>query len=349
MADEELTSYHALSVRHGGDYQKLKKLFDAHGFWEKAWHNEATHEEKERENGWKKLGAAGVLLHLSGDEKFPPLLREIPWPPSALYFRGAFPKNEEVCVAVVGTRKATSQGILFARKVGRELAEAGLVVVSGLALGIDAAAHKGALEGSGKTIAVLAQGLDQIYPRQNEALGREILAHGGALISEYPIGSPSYPGRFLERNRIVSGLCRGVVVIEAGERSGALATARFGLEQNREIFVVPGPVTHPNYAGSHALIKSGAMLITDTSDVLTALNIVPAHQDKEGLRENLLASLDEVERAVITMLHHAPHGLTMDGLLVGGASDLSALQRAVTDLTLANHIEERGGKFFVSH
>ena len=181
-------------------------------------------------------------------------------------------------VAIVGTRKATPGGKEAARTFARELVRMGCAVVSGLAFGLDAAAHEGALDGKGYTIAVLATGLDRIYPQWNTKLAERMIASGGALISEYPPGSPALPYRFLERNRIVSGLAEGVLIIEAPERSGSLATARFALEQDRQVFVVPGPATHPNYAGSHALIRAGAELVTQPAHVLEALGMAAAPQ-----------------------------------------------------------------------
>ena len=178
-----------------------------------------------------------------------------------------------MAIAIVGTRRATPDGKSTARRFAAELARAGIVIVSGLAFGVDAAAHEGCLDAEGKTVAVLACGLANIYPRNNEPLAKKILAQGGAIISEYPPDMPAYPSRFLERNRIVSGLSKGTLVIEAPERSGSLATARFALEQNRDVFVVPGPIAHPNFKGSHALIRQGAELVTTPEDILESYGI----------------------------------------------------------------------------
>ena len=145
--------------------------------------------------------------------------------------------------------------------------------MSGLAFGVDAAAHEGCLDAGGKTIAVLACGLANIYPKNNDVLAKKIVATGGTIISEYPPDMPAYKVRFLERNRIVSGLSKGALVIEAPERSGSLATARFAFEQNREVFVIPGPISHPNFRGSHALIRQGAELVTQPEDVLESCGI----------------------------------------------------------------------------
>ncbi len=172
----------------------------------------------------------------------------------------------------MGTRKATSQGRFIAKEIAKKLSEMGMVIVSGLAMGIDTAAHEGALAGAGRTIAVLACGLDNIYPRQNENLAKKIIGTGGAVISEYPVGTEAFKNQFLERNRIVSGLCIATIVVEAPRESGALVTARLAAEQGREVFVFPGPTNHPNYHGSHKLIRDGARLVSSIDDILEDLN-----------------------------------------------------------------------------
>jgi DNA processing protein len=219
------------------------------------------------------LREQNIQLILREDDRFPQLLREIPHPPFGIYIKGALPENDQLAIAIVGTRRATPDGKNTARRFAAGLARAGITIVSGLAFGVDAAAHEGCLDAGGKTTAVLACGLGHIYPRNNELLAKKILAHGGAIISEYPPDMPAYPSRFLERNRIVSGLSKGTIVIEAPERSGSLATARFAFEQNRDVFVVPGPITHQNFKGSHALIRQGAELIVCAEDVLESYDI----------------------------------------------------------------------------
>ncbi len=207
------------------------------------------------------------------NSQYPSLLKEIPNPASRIYVLGKLPDNQKLKIAIVGTRKATLEGRMIAKKIAQRLAELKIVVVSGLAMGIDTAAHEGALAGNGETIAVLACGLDAIYPRQNENLAKRIIESGGAIISEYPIGTPSYPDQFLARNRIVSGLSVATIVIEAPIDSGALVTARLAAEQGREVFIFPGPINHPNYRGSHKLIRDGARLVASVDDILEDLGI----------------------------------------------------------------------------
>ncbi|MBI3638629.1 DNA-protecting protein DprA [Candidatus Wolfebacteria bacterium] len=208
--------------------------------------------------------------------EYPNLLREIPNPPKKIYFLGELPADKEndlPRVAIVGTRKATVAGKLMAKKISQKLSEMGIIVVSGLAMGIDTAAHEGAILAGAKTIAVLANGLDSIYPRQNENLAKRILELGGAIISEYPVDAPALPHQFLERNRIVSGLCAATIVIEAPIESGALVTARLAAEQGREVFVFPGSADHPNFRGSHKLIRDGARLVSSFEDIMEDLSL----------------------------------------------------------------------------
>jgi len=211
------------------------------------------------------------------DKNYPPLLREIHEPPRKIFVRGKLPDFEKTFVAIVGTRKATEEGRALAKKTAKALAEKGMVIVSGLAMGVDAAAHEGALLGGGKTVAVLGNGIDMVYPAQNENLANKILKHGGAIISEYEPGTPAMPHQFLERNRIVAGLCQATIVIEAPAKSGAIVTARIAAEEGREVFVFPGPAGHPQHAGSHALIRDGARLVNSVEDILEDLSSFSAH------------------------------------------------------------------------
>ncbi len=205
------------------------------------------------------------------DSEYPALLKEIPNAPKMFYLLGELPPDDLIKIAIVGTRKASSAGRRFAKELAQKLAEYGAVIVSGLAMGIDTAAHEGAILAGGKTIAVLANGLDTIYPAQNENLAKKILDYGGAIISEYPPQTPSFPNQFLERNRIVSGLSIATIVIEAPERSGSLVTARLAAEQGREVFIAPGSIDNPNYRGSHQLIRDGARLVTSIEDIMEDL------------------------------------------------------------------------------
>ncbi|MGI9952002.1 DNA-processing protein DprA [Moorellaceae bacterium AZ2] len=260
---------------------------------------------------WDNLGNLGVGVLLFSDPVYPQELKNIYNPPPVLYYLGSLDFLENLKVAVVGTRRATPYGLKVAQALARELAEEGVCVVSGLAVGIDAAAHRGALKGKGKTIAVLGCGVDIIYPRQNTLLFQQI-AREGLILSELPLGTPPERRHFPARNRIISGLSRGTVVVEAGERSGALITADFALEQGRDVFAVPGPITSLQSKGTLNLIKQGAKLVTGVQDILEEYfpdynrSALPGLGEGEGeggfklssTEEKVLAALGEVPAAI---------------------------------------------------
>jgi DNA processing protein len=195
--------------------------------------------------------------------------------PQALYSIGSLPDKRLKTVAIVGSRKPTSYGIEVTHKLAYELAKASVVIVSGLALGTDSYAHKGALEAGGLTLAVLAGGLDKIYPTSNKNLADQIIRQGGAILSEYPAGTPPMQYRFLERNRIVSGISDLIIIVEAASRSGTLSTARWALQQGKTVMAVPGNITSLNSVGCNTLIRQGAEVVTGSKDVIELLNITP--------------------------------------------------------------------------
>ena len=281
----------------------------------------------------------------TGDKNYPFLLNEIQKPPSKIYIRGILPEPHLPTVAIVGTRKATKDGRGLAKETALELGRAGVVVVSGLAMGIDTAAHEGALDAHGVTIAVLGNGIDSVYPVQNEKLAEEIIANGGAVISEYGAGEPSYKGNFIERNRIISGISLGTVVIEAPERSGALTTARFAGEDGRAIFVFPGPAKSPYYAGSHALIRDGATLVTSASEILEDLDI------KSGSSISQI-SLDEFgvhEHAVLEALRTAGTALNVDRIIELTKLDPQTVNKSLATLTIWRAVQETESGYELSH
>lgn len=250
----------------------------------------------------------------STESEYPTPLKETVGFPEQLHYIGELPKEGEICISIVGTRKATREGLAIAHETAKELAKRGFTIVSGLALGVDGAAHEGALEGRGKTIAVLANGLDSVYPKQHEHLAKLIVENGGCIISEYSDGTPSYPNQFLERNRIVSGLSVATVVIEAPERSGSLATARNAIEQGREVFIFPGSVNYTNYRGSHRLIRDGARLVTGFSDILEDLGMSDIPQKEQSVAR--IAELtDENEIAIARCILESPDPLTIDKII----------------------------------
>jgi DNA processing protein len=205
-------------------------------------------------------------------ENFLQARRQIDGSPPVLYVRGQLLPTDDLAVALVGTRRASAYGREVAHRLAVELAHNGVTVVSGLALGVDAVAHKAALDAGGRTIAVLGSGVDQLYPLQNRALAHAILANG-ALISEYPLGTPPEANNFPPRNRIISGLSRAIVIVEAGERSGALITANYAADQGREVFAVPGNILSPGSAGCNELIRQGATPLLAATDLLDYLKL----------------------------------------------------------------------------
>jgi DNA processing protein len=212
----------------------------------------------------KETGGRVITLM---DEEYPKRLKDIYDPPALLYIRGELRIEDEFAIAIVGSRKTTPYGRWFTEKVSNELARHGVTIVSGMARGIDSLAHMGAVSGGGRTIAVLGCGVDVIYPSENRNLFAKIIDHG-AVLSEFPMGSPPEGGHFPRRNRIISGLSLGVVVVQANEKSGSLITAGYALEQGREVFAVPGNVGTESSRGVHRLIKEGAKLVESSEDIL---------------------------------------------------------------------------------
>ena len=331
--------YNALNIIYKCSYPKLKKTWDRFQNWEGAWKEEKTN-RPDPEEEWKKLGDLGIDLILQNDPRYPRFLKEIPLAPFGIYVLGDL-NYSEPAVAIVGTRAATPQGKELAKNFADKLSSAGITIISGLALGIDECAHRGAVENNKKTIAVLGTPIDYIYPRQNQKLAEKILETGGAIISEFPIGQKYLPSNFLARNRIISGLSNGILIIEAPERSGSLATARFALDQNREIFVIPGNITSKNYQGSNGLIKAGANLVTDPKDILDFFNI--AAEDISPSINNL--AREEIK--IIQALRGANEKLSAERLIVETDLDIGQLNKSLATLTIKGIIKEMNGKYYI--
>ena len=227
-----------------------------------------------------KLDALDIRLITWHDKAYPARLKEIYNRPALLFIKGEIKTEDEWCVSIVGTRQPTIYGRQVAEEMAAGLATSRITVVSGLAKGIDAISHKAALEAGGRTLAVVGGGLDSVYPSENTDLAKRIVEHG-ALISEYPPGTRPRPENFPRRNRILSGLCLGVLVVEASETSGALITAQLALEQNREVFAIPGSILSPASSGTNRLIQAGAKCVTLVSDILEELNLTAAAHQME--------------------------------------------------------------------
>ena len=260
------------------------------------------------------LAKKKMTLVLREDAQYPPLLRQIAHPPHLLYVYGETDLTDRFPVAVVGTRRASAYGLTHTRGIAAELAQTGVCVVSGLALGIDAAAHTGALDGGGRTVAVLGSALDKPYPQENEPLMRRILESGGSVVSEYAPGTPPSRYSFLQRNRIIAGMCLGTLVTEGPRRSGALNTATRTLENGREVFALPGNVDSPGAQLPNMLISEGARLVTGAADILSALVIEPKDAPKAAQaavapmeapaekKPHIPGGLDETQRAICAAL-----------------------------------------------
>lgn len=246
------------------------------------------------ENYYKKLERIGINIISIKDVEYPILLKEIPTPPFVIYVKGKLKPEDENAIAIVGSRKATDYGKRATAEISEELARAGITIVSGLALGLDTEAHSAAVNAGGRTIAVLANGLDTIYPIANIGLAKKILENG-AIISEQPLGMPALKQNFPARNRIISGLSQGVLITEAGDKSGTLHTANFALEQNRQVYAVPGPIYNPLAHGPNMLIKSGAKAVTCAQDILEDFgieeNLIPIEPENDD--ERLIFSILE--------------------------------------------------------
>lgn len=273
------------------------------------------------------------------DEDYPPLLREIHQPPWVLYCLGNVRLLQTPAIGMVGTRKPTSYGRMAAFRLARELAERGFTVVSGMARGIDTEAHKGALQANGGTVAVLGCGIDIVYPPENKKL-YETIAEKGLILSEYPPGTPVHAGLFPQRNRIISGLSKGVVVVEAPVRSGALITADFALEQSRDVFAVPGPIYQAQSGGTNRLIREGAKIVTDVEDILAEY---PEYVRTAPGKVDLDLSPEEAD--VLSHISYA--GIHIDQLKKATGKDWATLYPVLVKLQLKNVIRQLPGAYFI--
>ena len=288
------------------------------------------------EDELKTAGQRGVRIVRVDEGDYPGLLRRIYDPPPVLYVHGRVEGDDGGCiVAVVGARKATPAGRALARKLARDLASAGAVVVSGLARGIDSEAHRGALDGRGRTVAVLGSGLDCLYPPENAELAARI-ARSGAVVSEFPFGTGPHAGNFPRRNRVIAGWGRAVVVVEAQVKSGALVTARCALDEGREVMAVPGHPSQPNAEGTNQLLRDGAAVVRGAADVAAELGLViPVTEEVPASSDDLVAAL----RA------DAPMGL--DELQARSGRSAAELLARLAELELQARVRRLPGGLFL--
>lgn len=275
-------------------------------------------------------------------------LKNIPDAAIVLYVKGVLQKEDAKAVGIVGSRRASFYGLTAAEKFAAELSENGFTVVSGLARGIDAAAHRGALKAGGRTIAVMGSGFNQLYPPENMELAEEI-SQSGAVISEFPINTEPLPHNFPRRNRIISGLSMGVLVVEAAQNSGALITADFALEQGREVFALPGKIDSGNSFGTNELIKQGAKLVCSVEDILEEFNLTQINTDKEpqmSTDENLrLSALKKGESVLYNLISSEP--VTLDELLEKTKLNVTQASEELLTLQLRKLIKQLPGKQFI--
>jgi DNA processing protein len=289
-----------------------------------------------------RLEQAGVQAYTWNDPEYPARLNEIDDRPPVLYVRGELLPEDEVAVAVVGTRKATPYGRQAAEHFATDLAANGVTVVSGLARGIDAVAHRAAMAAGGRTVAVMACGLDIVYPPEHVRLAREIVEHG-ALISDYPLGMQPRSEFFPRRNRILSAVSLGVLVVEGGDSSGALLTARYALDQNREVFAVPGSIYSPGHRGANKLIREGeAKLVSTTEDILEELNLTMVTQQIE-LRE--VAPEDPTEAKLLNVLSTQPSHI--DEVQRASGLPIASVSSGLAVLELKGMVRQVGPMSFV--
>lgn len=352
----------ALNKIDGLGCKKLKQLMNFFGSSEIAWQadfaslvksgiGEAVAEKivAQRPNinldeEWTRIKKENIQVFSIQDEEYPALLKQIPDSPYIIYMKGNLDCLKLPLVAIVGSRKLTEYGSRVARIFARDLANNGICVVSGLAFGIDACAHRGALDAKGKTIAVLGNSLDteSISPRTNFQLAEEILENDGLLISEFPIKTAGAVWTFPSRNRIMAGMSMGTLVVEAAEKSGSLITANLALDYNREVFAVPGPIFSPQSVGTHKLIKSGAKLAACAADILEELKI---EQDGKLVAEKIDLEITEEEKNILAILSH--EGTYIDRITKLTKLETATISGILTMLEIKGLVKNIGGQQYI--
>lgn len=341
---------------------RFKKLIDHFGSLEEAWKNgnagdfikagleeelsqEIVLKRPQMDFGLelKKLEKENIKILTILDEDYPKLLNEIYSPPHILYVKGSFKPEDEFALAIVGTRRLSMYGKQAACKIAREISQSGMTIVSGLAQGIDTLAHLAAVENKGRTIAVIGSGIDwqSVFPPGNKRLAQMIIENG-ALVSEYCPGTASLKHHFPARNRIVSGLALGTLVVEAPEKSGALLTARHALDQNREVFAIPGPIFSETSLGPNNLIKIGAKLVTQTSDILDELNLRDLAQNIQA--KQILPDTKE-EELILALLCDEP--IAIDKIIQETKIETALASSTLVLMEMKGKVKNLGGMQYV--
>lgn len=292
----------------------------------------------------EKLEAENIHIINFRDKNYPKLLLEIPKFPPILYYKGAMENNDELCVAAVGTRQITNYGRTVVPQLVEPLVDAGIVIVSGMAFGVDSAAHDVCVKKNRRTIAVLGGGLDEksLYPKHHAFLAQQILDSGGALLSEYPIGTPNFKQNFVARNRIISGLSVATLIIECDLESGTLITAKHALDQNRNVYAVPGPIYSPQSQGPNNLLKMGAKPLTTANDVLEDLNLKTLPEQKAN--QALFGDTKE-ETAILKLLSFEP--VIINELIKQSGLDAGKVSSALTFLEMKGRVKNLGGQQYI--
>ncbi len=290
----------------------------------------------------KEFLGSGARLSCIEDDDYPSWLGKTHDPPYLLYYRGDLGSLNELCIAIVGSRRASTYGKTQSRRFGRELANKGITVISGMARGIDTEAHLGALEAGGKTAAVLGSGLDVIYPPENKQLFNEISEHG-VVLTELPPHTHPEPGNFPMRNRVIAGLSRGVLVVEAQQRSGALITVDFALEQGRDVFAIPGQINNKNSEGTNNLIKQGACMVTEINDILTEYGLV--NDENKTVQQGELFDASSEERLIFDLL--STDSEHFDDLVYKSKLTIGELSTCLLQMELKGIIKALPGNYYV--
>jgi len=341
---EEKIYLNALNVAFKNNFLKLFPFLCSSQTFKNAWEKLSINQKENIDpyKEWQKLQKQKIDFVISSENKYPDLLKEISYSPFSFYIKGEIPA-EMPCIAIVGTRKVSAYGKLVTEKLVQELVRYNFIIISGLAYGVDTIAHKTALENQGKTIAVLGSGLNNVYPYSNKKLSEEITKHG-ALITEYSLETPALKRYFPWRNRIISGLSLATVVIEAPEKSGALITAQFALEQNREVFAIPGSIFNKNSIGTNNLIKQGAKLLSQIEDIFEELNIqytLPIIKDVSNLK------FDNKEEEKIYKLLSKENSLAIDKIIEISNLSPKEVLAILTTLELKEFIKNTDGGNYI--
>lgn len=322
----------AAEISEAGIEPELAKLF--------AKHRQNLNLDDEQKN----LASHGISLLTFTDDVYPKLLLEIPKYPPLLYVRGQMNDPEELCLAVVGTRMITNYGRMATPKLVEPLVDAGATVVSGMAFGVDSAAHTVAINKHKRTVAILGGGLDDksLYPKAHSLLAQQILDNGGALLSEYPPGTANFKQNFVARNRIISGMCVATLVVECDLKSGSLITAKYALEQNRTVYAVPGPVYSPQSQGPNNLIKMGAKLVTEGRDILEDLNLKYLPEEQQATQ---IFGDSPAESEVLRFIAYEP--VHVDEIVKQSKLEAGEVASALTFLEMKGKVRNLGAQQYI--